>query len=158
MHHGVVDTVEHDVFERSPSLVSEVILLQQSHDVGYRHLSFSRHEFLALFGQWGVHADGNVALALVEKPLQFVFYSHATHRDAFRAPLESVVGCKDICSCEHVVEIVHWLALSHEHDVSELVAFRQGAYLVEDVGCSEVALKTLFSCLAEEAVHLASHL
>ena len=48
--------------------------------------------------------------------------------------------------------------MSHEDDVGELVHIGKGIDLVEDVGCREAALKTLFARLTEQAVHLAAHL
>ena len=59
---------------------------------------------------------------------------------------------------QHSVEVVHRLTLSHEDDVSEVVALGERVDLVEDVGSREVSLESLFSRLAEQAVHLASHL
>ena len=70
----------------------------------------------------------------------------------------TVVGGEDLRGTEHVVEVVHRLALSHEDDVGELVHIGKGIDLVEDVGCRETALKTLFARLTEQAVHLAAHL
>ena len=74
------------------------------------------------------------------------------------APCVAVVGCENLRSPEHVVEVVHRLALAHKHDVCQLVALGQRVYLIKYVGGCEAALKALLAGLAEQAVHLASHL
>ena len=113
---------------------------------------------MSLFGQRRVHTDGNMTFALVEKPFQLVLYAHTAHGDALGTPLVSPVGGEHLCSPQHIVEVVHRLALSHKHDVGEIPYLGQRIYLVEYVGSGEVALESLLSRLAEEAVHLASHL
>ena len=99
-----------------------------------------------------------MTFALVQEALQLLAQTYATYRDALRAPGITIVGCKNLRHLQHVVQIVHRLALSHKHDVGELVAFRQGINLIEDVCSREALLVTLLSGLAEEAVHLTSHL
>ena len=99
-----------------------------------------------------------MTFALLDKPLQLVLYAYAAHRDALGAPCVAVVGSENLCSPEHVVEVVHRLSLAHKHDVCQLVALRQRVYLIKYVGGCEAALKALLAGLAEQAVHLASHL
>ena len=48
--------------------------------------------------------------------------------------------------------------LNQIYSVDQLVALWQSVDLIQDIGCGEVALKTLFARLTEEAVHLAAHL
>ena len=138
--------------------MGEVVLLEQCHHIHNRHLPFGGHQRLSLFGQWRVHTDSYMTFALVEKPLQLVLYSHTAHGDALGTPLVSPVGGEHLCSPQHIVEVVHRLALSHKHDVGEILYLGQGIYLIEYVGCCEVALESLLSRLAKQAVHLASHL
>ena len=99
-----------------------------------------------------------MAVALVEESLQFVFHSHAAHGDSLRTPSEAIVGGEHLRHSQHIVEIVHRLSLPHEHHIGQLLPFGQRIYLVQYVGSGEVTLETLLSGLAEEAVHLASHL
>ena len=158
MHHRVVDTTEDDILEGAAALMGEVILLEQCHNVGYCHLSFGRHEGETLLVERRVHTDGDVALALVEESLELVLYSHTADGDALGAPLITPIGSEHLCGSQHVVEVVHRFALSHEHDIGERGYLGQRVDLIEDVGCGEIALKTLFAGLTEEAVHLAPHL
>ena len=138
--------------------MSEVILVHEVDNLRYGHAAFGRHEHGSLLGNGRVHADGNMAFALVEKSLQLVFHAHAAHRDAFGAPCVAIVRRQHLGSLQHVVEIVHRFALSHKHNVSQFVAFGQCVYLVENIGHGEITLKSLLAGLAEQAVHLASHL
>ena len=48
--------------------------------------------------------------------------------------------------------------MAHIHHVGQLVHLGQAVYLVKYVGCGEIALKALLTGLAEQAVHLTSHL
>ena len=105
-----------------------------------------------------MEADGYVALALLDETFQFSFHTHRTHGDASWTPRESPFGRQRLGGSQHSVEVVHRLTLSHEDDVSEVVALGERVDLVEDVGNREVSLESLFSRLAEQAVHLASHL
>ena len=138
--------------------MGEVILLQQRHDIGYRHLPFGRHQLPSLLRQGRVHGDSHVALALVQKPFQLSAYANTAHRDALRTPGIAVCASQDFRSAKHGVEIVHRLTLSHEYDVGQLVALRQRIYLVQDVGSRQVALPALLASLTKEAVHLAAYL
>ena len=155
---GVVESTKQDVLEGESALVGEVVLAQQFHYLLDAHASFGWHELRTLLGDGGVEADGHVAVALVEEAAQLLAHADAADRDALRRPGPTVVGGEDLRGTEHVVEVVHWLALSHEDDVGELVHIGKGIDLVEDVGCRETALKTLFARLTEQAVHLAAHL
>ena len=156
--HRVVHPSEDDIFEGEPALVREVVVAQQVDDLLQRHAFLCRHQAGALLMDRGVHADRHVALALVEEAAELVFQSHGADGDAFRAPCVSVVGGEDLRGLEHVVEVVHRLALTHEDDVGQAVALGQAVHLVQDVRHGQVALKALLARLAEEAVHLAAHL
>ena len=138
--------------------MAEVVAAQQFHHLLDAHAPFGGHELGAQGVGGGVEADGDVAIALLEESFQLVFHADAAHRDALRAPGPAIVGSENLRGPQHVVEVVHRLALSHEDDVGEAVALGQRVDLVEDVIGREVALEALLAGLAEEAVHLASHL
>ena len=140
------------------ALVGEIILFEQGHHLFDAHLFLGGHELQALLVQGGVHADGHMAEALIEKAFELVLDTHAAHGDAFRAPGISPVGGEHLGGAQHLVEVVHWFTLSHEHHVGEPFGLGQRVYLVEDVGGCELSLKSLLAGLAEEAVHLAAHL
>ena len=155
---AVVDAAEDDVFERQSALVGEVVVAQQFHHILDSHTAFGRHQFGALLVEWGVQADGHLAQALVEEAAELVFQSHRTHGDALRAP-RPTIGCgENLGGPQHVVEVVHRLALTHEDDVGQFVDLRQTVDLIENVGRREVTLEALLTRLTEEAVHLAPHL
>jgi len=158
MSGAVVESAEADILKRAATLMGEVVLTQQVDGLGDAHLALCGHQHLTLFGQGRVHRDGHMTFALVEESLELVLDAHAAHGDAFRTPSPTVVGGKDLRSAEHVVEIVHRLTLTHEDDIRQLVAFGQSVDLIQDIGCGEVALKTLLARLTEEAVHLTAHL
>ena len=156
--HVVVDTAKNDVFERQTALVGKVIVAQQLYDVLDGHTLLGRHELLTLLVDRGVEADGHLAVALFKEPLQLVLDTDRTHGDALRAP-GPAVGCrKNLCRLQHVVEVVHGLALSHIDDIRQTVNLWKTVDLIEDVGRSEIALEALLTRLAEQAIHLAPHL
>ena len=136
----------------------EVVLFQQRHHLGDRHLSLGRHQLAPLFRQRGVHRDGHVALALVEETLQLRFHAYAADGDAPRTPGVAVVGRQDLRGPKHGVEVIHRFALAHEDNVRQALALGQGVDLVQDIGRGQVALEALLARLTEEAVHLAAHL
>ena len=138
--------------------MTEVVVAQQFNDICNRHTLFSRHEHCALLVDRRVEAYCHMTFALLDKPLQLVLYADAAHGDALGAPCVAIVGSKNLGSPEHVVKVVHRLALAHKHDVGKSVAFGQRVYLVQYVSCRKAAFKSLFAGLAEQAVHLASHL
>ena len=138
--------------------MGEIVVLQQLHHLFNAHSPLGRHQLGTLFGQWRVHADGHMAVALFEEAAQLVFHAHTAHRDALRAPRPSVVGCEYLRGAQHIVQIVHRFALPHKHDVGQLVHFGQRIHLIEDVGNRQIAFKSLLAGLAKEAVHLATHL
>ena len=154
----VVHPCKHDVLKREASLVGEIVSAQQLYRFGNRHRTLRRHQFRALLVEGRVQADGHVTLAFIEEPAEFLPDAHAAHRDAARTPRPAPVGSENLRGAKHLVEVVHRLALPHEHDVREAFALRQGVDLVQNVGSGEVAVESLFSRLAEKAVHLASHL
>ena len=158
MSGAVVESAEADILKRAATLMGEVVLTQQVDGLGDAHLALCGHQHLTLFGQGRVHRDGHMALTLVEETLELMLDAHTAHGDAFRTPGPTVVGCEDLRSAEHIVEIVHRLALAHEDDVRQLVALRQGVDLIQDVSSREVALETLLARLTEKAVHLAAYL
>ena len=158
MRGGVVDTAKHDVFERESALVGEVVIPQEFHHILDGHRPIGRHEHRTLLADGRVEADGHMTLALLDEPLQFPFHTHRTDGDASGAPSESPIGREDLCGAQHSIEVVHRLTLSHEHDVGQPVALGKRVYLVEDVACREVSLESLLSRLAEQTIHLASHL
>ena len=125
---------------------------------GHSRCPHCGHELGAQGVGGGVEADGDVAVALLEESFQLILHAHRTDGDALGAPCPTIVGSQDVRGTEHIVEVVHWLALPHEHDVGQLVHLWQRVYLVEDVACRQTALKPLLSCLTEQAVHLAPHL
>ena len=138
--------------------MGEVVAAQQFDGFRNRHRSLGRHQFRPLFGQRRVQADGHVAVALVEQSLEFSADAHRAHRDAPRTPRPTPVGSQNFDGSQHRIEVVQRLALPHKHDVRQLFGFGQRVDLVQDVGHRQIALETLFSRLAEKAVHLATHL
>ena len=158
MSHRVVYTAEHNVLERQATLMCKVVLVHKVYYLGNRHAAFGRHKHGTLLGYGRVHTDSHMTLALVEESLKLVLYTHAAYCYALGAPCIAIIRRKHLCCLKHIIKIVHRLALTHKHNVGELVAFGQRIYLVENVGYSKITLKTLFACLAEQAIHLATHL
>ena len=158
MLHTVIYALKDDVFETQAALMREIIVPQQLYHLLNAHTPFGRHQFGALRRDRVVHADGHMAVALFQEPLQLVLHTHRTYRDALRAPCPAVVGSENLRGAQHIVEIIHRLALTHEHDVGKLVHLRQRINLVQNVAGRQTALKPLLAGLAEQAVHLASHL
>ena len=105
-----------------------------------------------------MHADGHMALALIQEAFELAFNAHRTYRDTLRTPCHAIVGSEQLCSSEHIVKVVHGLTLPHKHDIGEGFTLRQSVNLIEYVGCRKTALKSLLARLAEKTVHLASHL
>ena len=136
----------------------EVVAAQQFDGFRNRHRSLGRHQFTAEFVARSVQADGDVAVAFVEQSLEFSAYSNRAHRDAARTPRPPPISRQNFDGFQHRVEVVQRFALSHKHDVCQLFGFGQREDLVQDVGHRQIALETLFSRLAKEAVHLATHL
>ena len=158
MLHAVVHALEHDVLETQAALMREIVVLQQLHHLLDTHAPFGRHQFGTLRRNRVVHRNRHMALALFQESLQLVLHAHRTYRDALRAPRPTVIGGENLGGTKHIVEIIHRLALSHEHDVGELIYLWQRVNLVQDVTGRQTSLESLLSGLAEEAVHFAAHL
>ena len=105
-----------------------------------------------------MEADGNMTFAFIKKAFQLAAYAYRTDGDASRTPGKAVDCRKNLRRPQHIVEVVHRFALSHEHDVCQLVTFRKSVDLVEDVGSRQVSFESLLTRLAEQAVHLTAHL
>ena len=158
MLHTVVHTLEDDVLEGEATLVGEVVVAQEVYHLFDAHASFGWHQLGTLLWDWVVHGDGDMALAFLQESLQLVLDAHGTDGDALRTPSPTIVGGQDFRCTKHVVEVVHWLTLSHEHDVGQLVYLWQRIYLVQNVASWQTSLEPLLARLTEEAVHLAAHL
>ena len=97
-------------------------------------------------------------MALFKEALELVLEADTAHGDALGTPSVAIGSGKDLGGSQHVVEVVHRLALTHKHDVGKLVTLGQTVDLIEDVSGCEIALKALLTRLAEETVHLAAYL
>ena len=105
--------------------MGEVVVAQQLHNVLDGHAFLGRHELSAQLVVGCVQTDGHMAIALLDKPLELVLDAHRTDGDALGTPGVAIVGGEHLGCLEHIVEVVHRLALSHEYDVGELVYLRQ---------------------------------
>ena len=158
MRRRVVKPRETDILKRATALMGEVVLLQQLNHLSDRHLALRRHQLLTLLWQGRVHRDSHMALTLVEEALQLTLDTHTAHRDATRTPGIAPILGEHLGSPQHLVEIIHRLALTHKHDVRQTLTLWQGIDLIQDVACRETALKTLLARLTEQTVHLTAHL
>ena len=156
--HTVVHSLEHDIFERQATLVREIIIAEQFHNLFYTHTLLGWHQFCSLRRYRIVHRDSHMALALFEESLQLVFDAHRTYCDTFRTPCPAIVSGQDFRGTQHIIQVVHRLALSHKHNIGEFVHLWQGVDLIEDIASRQTSFKPLLTSLTEEAVHLASHL
>ena len=111
-----------------------------------------------MFWQRRVHRDGHMALALVEKPLQFSLDTHTAHCDALRTPGIAIVGSQYLRGSQHIVEVIHRLSLTHKHDMRQCFALRQGVDLIQDVTSRKTTLEALLTRLTKQTVHLTAHL
>ena len=155
---GVVQPAHHDVFERHPPLVGEVVFAQDRGDFGDRPRPFDGHDLHTLFVEGVVEADGQVNLRRVEKTPQFGHDARRGERDACRRPAETPLGGDYLERPQHLVRVVERFAHAHEHEVREFVALGQRNRLVEDFGRRERLLKPLPPRGAEAAAHAASGL
>src|SRR5574344_74742 len=158
MRRAVIDTPEDDILEREPALMAEIISAEQVHDICDGVGFLGRHHLSALLGDGRVHADGQMALALIEESFQPLLQSYTTHCNPFRTPCISVVGSHNLCHLKHIVQIVERFTLSHKNDIGQSVTFRQRINLIENVCHGQAPFESLFARLAEKAVHLASYL
>lgn len=99
-----------------------------------------------------------MALALVQESFQLTLDAHSTYCYALRTPGITPVSRQHFCCLEHVVQVIHRLALPHEDDIRQSFPLRQSKYLIHDVGYTEVTLPALLACLTKQTVHLATHL
>ena len=136
----------------------EVILLQHLHHFGNGKLSLGRHQLKPLLMYRRMQTDCQMALALFQISAQILLQSHARHRYSLRTPCKSIVGSENFQCLHHVVKIVERFTLSHEDKIGESFLAMRPTHLTQDVGSFQISLKALFSRLAKEAVHLASHL
>lgn len=158
MLHTVVHTLEDDILERETTLVREVIVAQQLHYLLDAHSLLGWHQLRSLGWYRVMETDGYMALTLLQESFQLVLDAHRADRDTLRTPCPTIIGSQYLRGTKHIVEVVHRLALSHEHDVGQVLPLRQRVYLVEDVARRQTPLKSLLARLTEETVHLASHL
>ena len=158
MSRRVVYPAKDDILERQTPLMGKVIVAQQFHHLTDVHGALCRHEAFTQRMVRSMKADGDMAFALLDEALQLSTQSHRTDGDALRAPCPAVVGRQEFRCPQHVVKVVHRLALSHEDDVRQAVMLRQGIHLVQNVSSRQVALPSLLARLTEQAIHLASHL
>ena len=107
----IVKSAEDDILKRETALMREVVVAKQFHDVLNRHASLCRHQLLTLLMKWRVKADGHMALALFEEALELVLESHTAHGDALGTPGVTIGSGKDLGGSQHIVEVVHRLAL-----------------------------------------------
>ena len=165
----VVDAAKHDVFERQAALfrafgvvvgrfAAEIILTQQLDERFDAESAFGRHH-RAAFGRVGVvERDGQAAFALVEKAAQALGHAHRGHGYALRTPGVAPRCGEGFGGTEHIVDVVHRFALTHEDDVGEALTFGQRIDLVQDVGRGELCHEALSTGHAELARHFAPHL
>ena len=66
-----------------------------------------------------------MALALVEETLELVLYAYTRHSDAARAPCITVIAGKNLGGTKHGIEVIHWFALTHKHNVGKGFALGQ---------------------------------
>lgn len=154
----VVQPTEHDVFECEMALVAEVILAQKVEDVLDMEVAFDRHQSGTFLWERTVYADGKMALALFEVFLEVLHLTDGRDGNALRTPCHAPRRRDDLKCLEYCCRVVERFAHAHEDDIGERKTLRDGKDLIEDLGCSEVSVESLFAGLAEVAVHLASHL
>jgi len=165
----VVDAAKHDVFERQAALfrafgvvvgrfAAEIILTQQLDERFDAEGAFGRHH-RAAFGRIGVvERDGQAAFALVEKAAQALGHAHRGHRDALRTPGVAPSCGERFGGAQHIVDVVHRFALTHEDDVGEALTFGQRIDLIQYIGRGELRHEALSAGHAELARHFAPHL
>lgn len=154
----VVETSEHGVLKRYAPLSAPVVALEQLHHISNGIRFLHGHDLQALVGEGVVEADGQVALALIEKAPQAGDDADAGDGDAAGAPAEAPGGGEHFGAAQHGVEVVHRLAHAHIDDVGEAVELGDGENLVEDVVGAEAAVESLLAGDAEAAAHLAAGL
>ena len=167
----IVSSTEYDIFECQPALMRCLLPLalyrsvaawemppKQFHYFAYRHATLCRHQSCTLFMQRRMQTYCHMAVALVKEAFEFTFHTDTAHRDALRAPRHAIIGFQQFRSLQHIIKIVHRLALPHENDIRQPVCLWQRIHLVHYVAHGEVALPSLLTCLTEQTVHLASYL
>lgn len=154
----VVQPTEHDVFECEMTLVAEVILAQKVEYVLDMEVAFDRHQSGTFLRERTVYADGKMALALFEVFLEVLHLTDGRDGNAFRTPCHAPRRRDDLKCLEYCCRVVERFAHAHEDDIGERKTLRDSEDLIEDLGCREVSVESLFAGLAEVAVHLATHL
>ncbi len=154
----VVYPVEHDVLERESPLVAPVVIAQHLDDRGDGCRFLDGHDGKPLFRDGVVQADGQVAFAFVEEPLQVGGESDGGEGDAFGAPGQAIVGHQQFRSLLYLFVVVERFAHSHEDQVGDLLRVGYRVDLVQDFRGGEVVVEPLLASHAEVAVHAAAHL
>ena len=154
----IVQSAKHYVFERESALVTEVVLAQKFDDFFDWKSLFGWHHRESQFRNRCMKAYCHVTFALVEKAFQSLAQTDGRYGYTLRTPLVPVISRENLERAEHLVEVVHRLALPHEHDVRKALMSRHRIYLIEDFGSRKARLKALLSSHAEATVHLASNL
>lgn len=157
MAHIVVQTIEDDVFERHSSLSAEVVSLDPVERLQNGESLFSGHQRPPLFGERAVQADCQMAQALCEEALQ-AFGSDRRHCDALRTPAHTPRLGQGIETAKHFVRIIEGFAHAHIDEIGQLGRLFHGEDLVQDLGCGEITVPSLFAGHTEEAVHLTADL
>ena len=157
MAHIVVQTIEDDVFERHSSLSAEVVGPDPVERLHNGESLFTRHQFPPFFREGAMQADCQMAPALCEETLQS-FGTDRRYCDALRTPAHAPRLCQGFDTAKHFVRIVERFAHAHIDEIGQLGCFIHGENLVQDLGCREIAVPSLFAGHAEEAVHFATDL
>ena len=154
----VVEAGEHGVLEAHAPLSGEVVLAQQFQDFCQREGFLDGHHGLPFVREGVMEADGQVALAAVQKLFQPWQYADTGQGYAFRAPCKAPVGRQDLYRGHDGVEVVQGLSHAHENSVCEGVGLIDCYKLRQDVGYGKVAVEALTASHAEVAAHLATGL
>ena len=155
---SVVPAFEQRVFETDAPLAGEVVLPDEFQHVLDGPGPLDRHQFLPLFGERVVEADGEMAFAFVQEAPELRHHPDGAERDALGAPAEPPVRREDRDSPLDGFPVVQRLPHAHEDGIGELPRLPDGEELVEDVRLREVAMEALPARHAEMAAHLAARL
>ncbi len=138
--------------------MAPVILAQHLNDRGYGCRLLYGHDLEALFRYRVVEADSQVALALIEEPLQVGLEPDGGEGDTPGAPCQPIVCHQQLICFFYVLVVVQRLTHAHEDQVGDLFRVGYRVYLVEYLSGGEVIAESLLAGHAEVAVHAAAHL
>ena len=152
---SVVPAVKDGIFKTYAALAGEIIAFYEADNLRGAPGLLDGHHLKAFFRERIVKAYGKVALTFGEEFPEIGDDAYCAEGNAFGTPGKAPVCGEYSDNPFYFFPVVKGLSHAHENGVGKFPCLLYGKILGQDVRGAEVAMKTLPSCHAELAAHLA---